>query len=240
MDLIRKVLGDKKLYYFGISYGTELGGVYAHMFPKSVGRAVFDGVVDPTANSEQGSLGQAKGFQLALGNFAKDCVDARRRLPVQGSTAQEVEAESPCCSERARQRPVPGTGGRKLTADPRPTASPRPCTRRSSGRCSNRALDEAEGGNGRCCSRCPTRSTAGTSRGRYSNLQAANTAINCADSKERYTAGADQGEAAGVPRGLAGLRRLPRLGHDGLHDWPVPDAGPTPDVSPRRDPPRSW
>ncbi|MER5779949.1 hypothetical protein ABT144_37750, partial [Streptomyces sp. NPDC002039] len=29
-----------KLNYFGISYGTELGGVYAHLFPKRTpGRA---------------------------------------------------------------------------------------------------------------------------------------------------------------------------------------------------------
>ncbi|MYU18755.1 alpha/beta fold hydrolase, partial [Streptomyces sp. SID8361] len=31
MDLMRQVLGDDKLSYFGISYGTELGGVYAHL-----------------------------------------------------------------------------------------------------------------------------------------------------------------------------------------------------------------
>ena len=37
MDLMRQVLGDDKMHYFGISYGTELGGVYAHLFPKRVG-----------------------------------------------------------------------------------------------------------------------------------------------------------------------------------------------------------
>ncbi|MEU3098194.1 hypothetical protein ABZ690_26410, partial [Streptomyces sp. NPDC006967] len=26
-----------RLHYFGISYGTELGGVYAHLFPEKVG-----------------------------------------------------------------------------------------------------------------------------------------------------------------------------------------------------------
>ena len=31
MDLMRQILGDDRLHYFGISYGTELGGVYAHL-----------------------------------------------------------------------------------------------------------------------------------------------------------------------------------------------------------------
>ncbi|MEW2037801.1 alpha/beta fold hydrolase, partial [Streptomyces sp. NPDC005534] len=89
MDLMRQVLGDDKLHYFGISYGTELGGVYAHLFPKDVGRAVFDGVVDPTQNPEQSSLGQAKGFQLALDNFADDCTSKVEDCPI-GDTAQDV------------------------------------------------------------------------------------------------------------------------------------------------------
>lgn len=36
LDLIRRVLGDDRLHYFGISYGTQLGGTYAHLFPKNV------------------------------------------------------------------------------------------------------------------------------------------------------------------------------------------------------------
>src|SRR5690606_23619342 len=51
MDRIRQALGDEKLNYFGISYGTELGGVYAHLFPKKVGRMTLDAVVDPTADT---------------------------------------------------------------------------------------------------------------------------------------------------------------------------------------------
>ena len=92
MDLMRQVLGDDKLHYFGISYGTELGGVYAHLFPKRVGRAVFDAVVDPTENAEQGSLGQAEGFQLALDNFAEGLhVAGGRPRPSEHTEAQVKE-----------------------------------------------------------------------------------------------------------------------------------------------------
>ncbi|MFG3108134.1 alpha/beta hydrolase [Streptomyces tendae] len=73
MDLMRQVLGDEKLHYFGISYGTELGGVYAHLFPEHVGRAVLDGVVDPTHDRMEEALAQAGGFQLAFEHFAAWC-----------------------------------------------------------------------------------------------------------------------------------------------------------------------
>ncbi|MFE0416355.1 alpha/beta hydrolase [Streptomyces tendae] len=73
MDLMRQVLGDEKLHYFGISYGTELGGVYAHLFPEHVGRAVLDGVVDPTDDLMEEALAQAGGFQLAFEHFAAWC-----------------------------------------------------------------------------------------------------------------------------------------------------------------------
>ncbi|MDA5147558.1 alpha/beta hydrolase [Streptomyces sp. AD681] len=73
MELMRQVLDDENLHYFGISYGTELGGVYAHLFPEHVGRAVLDGVVDPTHDRMEEALAQAGGFQLAFEHFAAWC-----------------------------------------------------------------------------------------------------------------------------------------------------------------------
>jgi pimeloyl-ACP methyl ester carboxylesterase len=114
LDLMRQVLGDARLHYFGISYGTELGGVYAHLFPKRVGRAVFDAVVDPTKTSEQGSLGQAKGFQLALDNFAEDCVSKTEECPI-GDTAQDVKDRIATLLKDLDRRPIPGVFPRELT-----------------------------------------------------------------------------------------------------------------------------
>ncbi|MPY60070.1 alpha/beta hydrolase [Streptomyces spongiae] len=48
MDAIRRALGAKKINYFGYSYGTYLGAVYAKLFPGRVRRAVLDSIVDPT------------------------------------------------------------------------------------------------------------------------------------------------------------------------------------------------
>ncbi|MER7948810.1 alpha/beta hydrolase [Streptomyces sp. NPDC096079] len=47
MDVIRAVLGEKKISYLGYSYGTYLGAVYTQMFPKRSDRIVLDSAVDP-------------------------------------------------------------------------------------------------------------------------------------------------------------------------------------------------
>ncbi|MGY2063164.1 alpha/beta fold hydrolase, partial [Nocardia gipuzkoensis] len=47
MDVIRAVLGEDRISYYGTSYGTYLGAVYAQMFPERVDRFVFDGAADP-------------------------------------------------------------------------------------------------------------------------------------------------------------------------------------------------
>jgi pimeloyl-ACP methyl ester carboxylesterase len=46
IDTIRAAAGDRKLDYYGASYGTYLGQVYATVFPKHVGHMVLDGNVD--------------------------------------------------------------------------------------------------------------------------------------------------------------------------------------------------
>ena len=74
MDILRALLGDKKLNYLGKSYGTYLGTLYAQFFPERVGRFVLDGAVDPTLNSMQQTLQQAVGFDLAFKSFAEDCM----------------------------------------------------------------------------------------------------------------------------------------------------------------------
>jgi pimeloyl-ACP methyl ester carboxylesterase len=74
MDVIRAVLGDKKLNYLGKSYGTYLGTIYAQLFPGKVGRLVLDGAIDPDATPVQQSITQAVGFDNALDAFIKDCL----------------------------------------------------------------------------------------------------------------------------------------------------------------------
>ena len=72
MDRMRVALGDAKLNYFGMSYGTQLGAVYATRFPRDVGRMVLDAPLDPSASLEQRTIIQTKGFQQAYQSFLAD------------------------------------------------------------------------------------------------------------------------------------------------------------------------
>lgn len=49
MDVLRRAVGDAKLTYFGESYGSYLGLVYANIFPDRIRAMVIDGIVDPQA-----------------------------------------------------------------------------------------------------------------------------------------------------------------------------------------------
>ncbi len=73
MDRIRSALGEDKITYFGFSYGSELGGTWASMFPGTVRAAVLDGAADPNSDYVQGGLDQAKGFETELTKFLAQC-----------------------------------------------------------------------------------------------------------------------------------------------------------------------
>ncbi|MDH6220052.1 alpha/beta hydrolase [Streptomyces pseudovenezuelae] len=186
MDLMRQVLGDAKLHYFGISYGTELGGVYAHLFPKSVGRAVFDGVVDPTQNSEQGSLGQAEGFQLALDNFAKDCTSKAEDCPV-GDTAQDVKDRIAKLLKDLDSKPIPGIFPRQLTQTAATNGIAQSLYSKDFWEYLTEGLEQAYDGDGKTLMLLSDSMNGRSENGEYSNITAANIAINCADDKPRYT-----------------------------------------------------
>ena len=75
IDVLRAVVGDARLSYFGASYGTFLGATYADLFPERVGRMVLDGALDPSLSSLRLNLVQAQGFETALRAYVGRCVD---------------------------------------------------------------------------------------------------------------------------------------------------------------------
>jgi pimeloyl-ACP methyl ester carboxylesterase len=76
LDILRAVVGDKKLTYYGASYGTYIGSTYAELFPERVGRFVLDGAVDPALSATELNFKQVAGFQTAVEAYIDDCVNS--------------------------------------------------------------------------------------------------------------------------------------------------------------------
>ncbi|MFF0965464.1 alpha/beta hydrolase [Streptomyces sp. NPDC003703] len=62
MDAVREALGAPRLSYFGYSYGTYLGAVYAKLYPHRVRRLVLDSIVDPAGIWYEDNLRQDVAF----------------------------------------------------------------------------------------------------------------------------------------------------------------------------------
>ncbi|MFE0738874.1 alpha/beta hydrolase [Streptomyces sp. NPDC058855] len=231
LDLVRQVLGDRKLHYFGISYGTELGGVYAHLFPKNVGRAVFDAVVDPDAGVEDGALGQAKGFQLALDNFAQDCVDRGDECALPGGSVAEIEAGITRLLTALDKKPIAGIGERRLTQTQATNGIAQALYSKEFWPYLEQGLDAADGGDGALLLALSDSMNGRGQNGSYSNIQAANTAINCVDFKERYTLGQTRERLAAFREASPVFGDFMGWSLANCSHWPVPGRWDHPDVS---------
>jgi pimeloyl-ACP methyl ester carboxylesterase len=69
MESIRKALGVETISYYGFSYGTYLGQVYATLHPNRVGRFVFDGTVDPRGVWYKDNLSQNVAFDQNIRRY---------------------------------------------------------------------------------------------------------------------------------------------------------------------------
>jgi pimeloyl-ACP methyl ester carboxylesterase len=69
MESIRTALGAKQINYYGFSYGTYLGQVYATQHPDRVRRMVFDANVDPRLIWYDANLKQDPAFERVMGIF---------------------------------------------------------------------------------------------------------------------------------------------------------------------------
>jgi pimeloyl-ACP methyl ester carboxylesterase len=76
MDLLRAAVGDDKLNYFGISFGTFIGTVYANLFPTRIRVMALDGAYDPDTyanNPYQYDYSQYVALEESLHRFLDWC-----------------------------------------------------------------------------------------------------------------------------------------------------------------------
>ncbi|MBA3308512.1 MAG: alpha/beta fold hydrolase [Nocardioidaceae bacterium] len=113
IDIIRAVVGDEELNFFGASYGTYLGATYAALFPENVGRLVLDGAIDPLADPRQAAIDQAAGFEVALTAYLEYCV-AQGDCPL-GDTVEDSRERLIQLFEEIDENPLPTSSGREVT-----------------------------------------------------------------------------------------------------------------------------
>jgi pimeloyl-ACP methyl ester carboxylesterase len=66
MEYLRIALGVQRISYYGYSYGTYLGSVYATLYPNRIDRMVLDSTVDPSRVWYGANLDQDVAFQTVI------------------------------------------------------------------------------------------------------------------------------------------------------------------------------
>lgn len=111
LDLLRTLVGDPQLHYFGASYGTKIGALYAQLFPAQVGRLVLDGAVNISGQE----VSQIEGFERALGNFASWAATPGEGGQPLGTTREAVLTRVRSLLDGLDGTPLTVPGGRVLT-----------------------------------------------------------------------------------------------------------------------------
>jgi pimeloyl-ACP methyl ester carboxylesterase len=118
MDSIRAALGVAQISYFGYSYGTYIGQVYATLFGHRVRRMVLDSVVDPEGAWWTDNIDQDYAFQARQQAFYAWMAqyDSTYHL---GSTAAQVSASYYAARAQLEAHPVtvPGSSDAKIGPD---------------------------------------------------------------------------------------------------------------------------
>ncbi|MER6349846.1 alpha/beta hydrolase [Streptomyces sp. NPDC001595] len=112
LDVIRAALGEKKLNFLGVSYGTYLGAVYGTLFPGHVRRMITDSVVNPSREKiwYQANLDQDVAFETRWQDW-QDWVAANDATYHLGTTRAEVQDKWLQLRATAKKQPIGGLVG---------------------------------------------------------------------------------------------------------------------------------
>ncbi|MEV4312935.1 alpha/beta hydrolase [Actinocrispum sp. NPDC049592] len=115
IDQIRKALGERKLSYWGTSYGTYAGATYAQLFPGNTDRVVLDSNDDPNPKlvARQWARNFGVGGEDRFPDFAAWAA-ARVGTYDLGSTPAEVRATYMSLAAQYDRAPTPSITGNYL------------------------------------------------------------------------------------------------------------------------------
>lgn len=109
MDSIRQALGEQRINFLGLSYGTLLGLRYAQLFPGRVRAIAIDGVVDPNQDFEAFLRQQTIAFDKQIGTILDACPAGGRNCPPGGAAEAYDEL-----AKRVESQPIAGSNGKSL------------------------------------------------------------------------------------------------------------------------------
>ncbi|MHB1534255.1 MAG: alpha/beta hydrolase [Acidimicrobiales bacterium] len=222
MDLIRRALGDPKLNYLGFSYGTFLGATYAQLYPTHIRAMVLDGAIDPTLGVVSELDQQSAALDGELNMFFAQCVASATCAWKPGAHPHQA-FNALLAKVRASALAVPGTnqtvGPAELlygTGDALYDTASWPDLAS--------ALAAMDAGDGEPMLNLFNQYFELQSNGTYSDVAAAETAVNCLDdpapSIPQVQADAPAAEAMAPVFGLLNL-----YGEIGCDLWPVKPTG---------------
>jgi pimeloyl-ACP methyl ester carboxylesterase len=82
MDRLRAALGVARIDFYGLSYGTVLGSVYAQLFPSHVRSTVLDGAVDANLGLTAAATEEAPAIQTVLEHDLSTCTSLPQGCPL--------------------------------------------------------------------------------------------------------------------------------------------------------------
>ncbi|MBL8062212.1 MAG: alpha/beta fold hydrolase [Anaerolineales bacterium] len=75
IDAFREIIGDEKIWIYGVSYGTAVAQTYGEAHPDRLAGVILDGTINMTQTGEQSSFSQEKAFDKVLVAVLNACTE---------------------------------------------------------------------------------------------------------------------------------------------------------------------
>lgn len=126
LEAVRKALGDGKLNWLGLSYGSQIGAQYAQLFPENIRAMALDGIVQHSQSASSNILIEGTAHEAALRSFFKwastddesalkgqdveklwyDLLKTAADNPIPAPRCQDAENGPPFCRENVTEEDI--------------------------------------------------------------------------------------------------------------------------------------
>ena len=114
LDLVRRALGQERIGFYGFSYGSLLGQVYATRYPSRLSSLVLDSNLDPAQSSDQRNADALPDLGRAENAFYRWVAGNRRSYRL-GARVATVRKRVNQLERQLDRRPIRGLGPTDLT-----------------------------------------------------------------------------------------------------------------------------